>query len=81
MPDYYDELHKELSCNGGRIMALGHKDLDSEITPREVCSIVLFNTIDMFQTRLSVQGLYVLFILYKFQYALQRLGCSLVIEQ
>jgi len=36
VPDFYDDLHKELSCNGGRIMALGHKDLGSDISPREI---------------------------------------------
>lgn len=36
VPDFYDELHKELSCNGGRIMALGHKELGTEISPKEI---------------------------------------------
>ncbi|XP_065647295.1 endoplasmic reticulum transmembrane helix translocase isoform X2 [Hydra vulgaris] len=35
VPEFYDSLHKKLTCNGGRIMALGHKDLGS-ISPKEV---------------------------------------------
>ena len=36
IPDFYDELHKTLSCNGGRVMALGHKHLGTELSPREI---------------------------------------------
>lgn len=36
IPSFYDELQKELSCNGGRIMALGHKDLGTEIPLKDL---------------------------------------------
>lgn len=36
VPDFYDDLQKELSCNGGRIMAMGHKNLRTELSPREI---------------------------------------------
>ena len=36
IPSFYDILQKELSCSGGRIMALGHKVLGTELSPKEI---------------------------------------------
>lgn len=39
VPSFYDSLQKELSCNGGRVMALGHKDLGTDLSPKDIRDI------------------------------------------